>query len=226
MTGKATLYLRSARPVPARSRRGRRCPPLTSVVVGAGIVGAACADALAAAGLSVEVLESRFAGGGATAAAMGHVVVMDDSPAQFALTERSRRLWTELAPELPADCEDEPAGTLWIAADDEELEHVLRKAALYRERGVEVEELSPEELARLEPDLRPGLAGALRVPGDRVLYPVNAARWLLRRAESRGAVRREGVEAVAVFGTARRDAAGHRRGRRRRQRRRGRRRRS
>ena len=59
------------------------------LVVGAGIVGAACAEALTAAGLSVEILESRFAGGGATAAAMGHVVVMDDSEAQFALTKLS-----------------------------------------------------------------------------------------------------------------------------------------
>ena len=170
------------------------------LVVGAGIVGAACADALAAAGLSVAVLESRFAGGGATAAAMGHVVVMDDSPAQFALTQRSRRLWEELAPEMPRDCEDEAAGTLWVATDEEERAHVAKKAALYRERGVEVEDLPPSELARLEPNLRPGLAGALRVPGDRVVYPVNAARWLLSRAERRGVVRREGVEALAVFG--------------------------
>lgn len=170
------------------------------LVVGAGIVGAACADALSEAGLSVEVLESRFAGGGATAAAMGHLVVMDDSPAQFALTERSRRLWTERLPEMPRDCEDEPAGTLWVAADEEERAHVTKKAAFYRERGVEVEALSGAEVERLEPNLKPGLAGALRVPGDRVVYPVNAARWLLRRAESRGAVRREGVEAVAVFG--------------------------
>jgi glycine/D-amino acid oxidase-like deaminating enzyme len=170
------------------------------LVVGAGIVGAACADALSAAGLSVAVLESRFAGGGTTAAAMGHVVVMDDSPAQFALTKRSRRLWEELAPEMPGDCEDEAAGTLWVATDEEERAHVARKAALYRERGVEVEDLSPSDLSRLEPNLRPGLAGALRVPGDRVVYPVNAARWLLSRAEGRGAVRREGVEALAVFG--------------------------
>jgi glycine/D-amino acid oxidase-like deaminating enzyme len=170
------------------------------LVVGAGIVGAACADALSAAGLSVEVLESRFAGGGATAAAMGHLVVMDDSPAQFALTELSRRLWTEMAPEMPRDCEDEAVGTLWIAADAEELAHVARKAGFYRERGVAVEELSGDDLARAEPNLRPGLAGALRVPGDRVLYPVNAARWLLERARRRGAVKREGVEALAIFG--------------------------
>src|SRR5262245_66428682 len=106
------------------------------LVVGAGIVGAACADALTAAGLLVEVLESRFAGSGATAAAMGHLVVMDDSEAQFALTELSRRLWTEMAPEIPRECEDEPTGSLWIAEDEEEQAHVRRKAAFYRERGV------------------------------------------------------------------------------------------
>ena len=170
------------------------------IVVGAGIVGAACADALTAAGLSVEVLESRFSGAGTTAAAMGHLVVMDDSEAQFALTELSRRLWTEMAPEIPRDCEDEPTGSLWIAADEEEQTHVRKKAVFYRERGVEVDEMSPEDVERAEPALRPGLAGALRVPGDRVLYPVNAARWLLGRAVGRGAVRREGVEAVAIFG--------------------------
>ena len=170
------------------------------LVVGAGIVGAACADALTEAGLSVEVLESRFAGGGATAAAMGHLVVMDDSEAQFALTSLSRRLWVDMAPAIPRDCEDVETGTLWVAADEEEQSHVRKKAAFYRERGVAVEELSSEDLEREEPNLRPGLAGALLVPGDRVLYPVNAARWLLARAEERGAMRREGVEAVAIFG--------------------------
>jgi D-hydroxyproline dehydrogenase subunit beta len=168
------------------------------LVIGAGIVGAACARALASEGLSVEVLDSRFCGGGSTAAAMGHLVVMDDSEAQFALTARSRRLWTELAPELPPECEDERTGTLWIAADGDEMELVRRKAAFYRERGVEVEELGAAALAAEEPGLAPGLAGALRVPGDRVLYPVNAARFLIERAAARGASRREGMEVTSI----------------------------
>ena len=58
-----------------------------AIVVGAGIVGAACARALTMDGLHVLVLEGGFAGGGTTAAAMGHLVAMDDSPAQLALTE-------------------------------------------------------------------------------------------------------------------------------------------
>lgn len=176
--------------------------PSDVVVVGAGVVGAACADALTEAGLSVAVLESQFAGGGATAAAMGHLVVMDDSEAQFALTRLSRGLWEELAPSMPRACEDERTGTLWVAADDAEMEHVRRKAAFYGSRGVEVEELDGGALARAEPNLRPGLAGALRVAGDRVVYPVNAARWLLGRAVARGARLFEG-ENVTVLGPGR-----------------------
>ena len=156
-------------------------------VVGAGIVGAACAETLAEAGLSVEVFEARFAGAGATGSAMGHLVVLDDSEAQFALSSYSRRLWEERVPELPADVEDVPAGTLWVAADEEEMALVRSKAAFYGGRGVATEILDARGLAEAEPNLRKGLAGGLRVPGDRVLYPPAAARWLLRCAQDRGA---------------------------------------
>jgi glycine/D-amino acid oxidase-like deaminating enzyme len=158
-----------------------------AVVVGAGIVGAACALALAREGLRVLVLEGGFAGGGATAAAMGHLVVMDDSEAQFALTAWSLRLWTELAGELPADCEDDPCGTLWLAASEAEMDRVRAKAAYYLARGVAAEVLDAAQLAAAEPRLRRGLAGALRVPGDRVIYPPNAVRFLLARAADHGA---------------------------------------
>lgn len=174
--------------------------PTDAIVVGAGVVGAACADALAAAGLSVTILESRFAGGGATAAAMGHIVVMDDSEAQFAMTRLSRELWEARADEAPRSCEDERTGTLWIAASAEELGLVRRKAAFYRERGVAVQELDAKALAAEEPALRPGLAGALLVPGDRVVYPPHAARWFLSRAAARGARLVEGAEVSAIHG--------------------------
>ncbi|HBO6980887.1 TPA: FAD-binding oxidoreductase, partial [Pseudomonas aeruginosa] len=49
------------------------------IVVGAGIVGSACAHELARRGLDVLVLDSRR--GGATAVGMGHLVAMDDNPA-------------------------------------------------------------------------------------------------------------------------------------------------
>ena len=66
------------------------------LIVGAGIVGAACAFELARAGLRVAVVEEQFTSAGATGASMGHLVVMDDSEAQFSLTHYSQVLWEEI----------------------------------------------------------------------------------------------------------------------------------
>src|ERR1044071_5342783 len=91
---------------------------LDVIIVGAGIVGAACAAECARAGLKVLVLDRGPIAGGTTAAGMGHIVVMDDSDAQFSLTHFSRTLWQQLSPQLPADVEYDPCGTLWLAADE------------------------------------------------------------------------------------------------------------
>jgi len=168
------------------------------VVVGAGIVGAACAAALAAEGLSVTVVEGRFIGGGATAAGMGHLVVMDDSEAQFQLTHYSRRLWDELAGELPSDVEFDRCGTIWVAADAAQVEAVDRKQQYYLERNVAAEALDARQLADAEPNLRDGLAGGLLVPGDAVIYPPCAARWLLEIAQGEGASLRVGVPVAEI----------------------------
>jgi len=167
-------------------------------IAGGGIVGAACAAECAAAGLSVVVVEPGPVGGGATAAGMGHIVVMDDSPAQIALTRYSRQLWIDLARELPADVEYLPCGTTWVAADEEELAEVRRKKQVYDALGVKAEVLGPRELADLEPHLRAGLAGGLFVADDSVIYPPSAARFLLERAVERGASVRLGERAAAL----------------------------
>jgi glycine/D-amino acid oxidase-like deaminating enzyme len=88
---------------------------------------------------------------------------------------------------MPKDCEWDQAGTLWIAADQEEMAAVHRKHAFFSEHGVATEVIQPARLAELEPHLREGLAGALLVPGDRVLYPPCATRFLMDRAHRRGA---------------------------------------
>ena len=157
------------------------------VVVGAGIVGAACAGELAGRGLHVAVVERDCVGGGATAAGMGHIVVMSDSEPQFALTRDSQLLWRDLSPELPSDVEYQPCGTIWVAADEEEMGEVRRKDAYYRERAVPAEVIDGTTLARLEPNLRKGLVGGLLVPEDAVLYPPCAARCLMELAQAKGA---------------------------------------
>jgi glycine/D-amino acid oxidase-like deaminating enzyme len=168
------------------------------VIVGAGIVGAACADELARRGLHVVVVDGDVVGGGATAAGMGHIVVMDDSDAQFALTRFSQQLWQELRPELSDDVEYEQWGTIWVAADEDEMNEVRRKRDYYGKRGVPTEVVDAEALQRLEPNLRPGMAGGLLVPEDGVLYPPCAARFLIERAQKRGAKLHLGISVARI----------------------------
>ena len=152
------------------------------VIVGAGIVGAACAAAMARQGLSVVVIDKDGIAAGTTAAGMGHIVVMDDSEAQFALTHYSQKLWNQLAQEMPANCEYEHCGTIWVAADDEELEEVSRKKEFYGSRGVATEILDAKALLEAEPNLAEGLAGGLLVESDTVVYQLTATRHLLERS--------------------------------------------
>jgi glycine/D-amino acid oxidase-like deaminating enzyme len=157
------------------------------VIVGGGIVGAACAAECARERMKVAIIEASMIGGGATAAGMGHIVVMDDCEAQFALTRYSQILWDELSEQMPRDGEYESCGTIWVAADDEEMAEVGRKEGYYSERGVAVEILDRRSLEEAEPNLRPGLAGGLLIPGDSVIYPPAAARFLIEQARSHGA---------------------------------------
>jgi D-hydroxyproline dehydrogenase subunit beta len=157
------------------------------VIVGAGIVGAACSDEFVRRGMTVAVVDRDSVGGGATAAGMGHIVTMDDSEAQFELTRYSQHLWQKLRPELPPNVEYEQRGTIWVAADEEEMTEVRRKHDYYGQKEVPTEVLDSHTLERLEPNLRAGLAGGLLVPRDIVINPPCAARFLMERAQKRGA---------------------------------------
>lgn len=158
-----------------------------AIILGAGIVGAACALECARAGMRVAIVERDSIGSGATAAGMGHIVAMDDSPAQLALTNYSRSLWNELAPELPASAEYHACGTIWVAADDEEMAEVRRKLAYYAAQGVGAEVLDSNALAEAEPNLVRPLAGGLLVTHDAVLYPPCAAGYLVEQSQQHGA---------------------------------------
>lgn len=156
-------------------------------IVGAGIVGAACAAELARSGLKVAIIEHRGIASGTTAAGMGHLVAMDDSEAQFALCRRSRELWQQLSKQLPGNAEYENCGTIWVAADAEEMSEVERKLGFYLERGSSAEILDEKAIREAEPNLRHGLAGGLLVESDSVVYQPVATEFLIREAEVNGA---------------------------------------
>lgn len=167
-------------------------------IIGGGIVGAACAASLSKAGLNVVIFESNGIASGSTSAGMGHIVVMDDSASQLALTQYSQQLWNELAPQLPTQCEFESCGTIWIAADDDEMQEVRRKNELYSTFGISSEILDQPSLRTEEPNLREGLAGGLLVRGDSVVYQLYATRYLIEVARQNGAILHLGKKVVEI----------------------------
>ncbi|MYM36804.1 FAD-dependent oxidoreductase [Duganella sp. FT94W] len=180
------------------------------IVIGAGIVGAACADVLSERGMRVAIVEQDIAGGGATAAGMGHLVVMDDNPAELALSAYSVALWKDLVGDRPQRHEYSGCGTIWVAADEEEMEAALAKAHTLAGHGVQCEMLTPATLYAREPQLRAGLAGGLLVKGDGLVYPPKTARILLDRAIRRGAVtKRATVTAIEDHGVVLSDGTRH-----------------
>ncbi|WNC93784.1 FAD-dependent oxidoreductase [Paraburkholderia sp. FT54] len=153
-----------------------------ALIVGAGIVGAACAAELAALGMRVEVLDAQGVGGGATAAGMGHIVVMNDSPAEFTLSRYSRDLWLELAPQLRPRDAFARCGTLWVAADEEEWQAARAMHGAFEARGIAAQLLDASVLRACEPALDASLAGGLRIEHDSIVYAPTVAAWLLTQS--------------------------------------------
>ncbi|MBD0678733.1 NAD(P)/FAD-dependent oxidoreductase [Pseudomonas sp. PSB11] len=147
------------------------------IVIGAGIIGAACAQALARRGLRVLVLDAGLHG--ATAAGMGHLLVLDDNPAELALSQYSVQRWREQAPQLPNSCAYRSNGTLWLAANAEEMAVAQSKHMNLQARGVTCELITRNALHAREPELRDGLEGGLLINGDGILYAPATANWML-----------------------------------------------
>lgn len=153
---------------------------LDAVIIGAGVVGAACAYYAARAGLSVAVVDRGPVAGGTTGAGEGNLLVSDkEAGAELDLALLSTRLWTQLAADLPPDIEYEAKGGLVVAPDPAALEALRSFAEGQRKAGVEAVEAGDDDLRTLEPHLAEGLAGGFLYPQDAQVQPALAAARLL-----------------------------------------------
>nr|WP_079061463.1 FAD-binding oxidoreductase [Streptomyces griseoruber] len=156
------------------------------VVVGAGMVGAACALYAARAGLDVVLVDRGPVAGGTTGAGEGNLLVSDKEPGpELRLALLSLRLWAELAEPLGAAVEYEPKGGLVVASTPEALTALTDLAAGQRAAGVAAVAVGPDQLRDHEPYLAPGLAGAVRYPQDAQVMPTLAAAHLVRVSGAR-----------------------------------------
>ncbi|MFD5568371.1 NAD(P)/FAD-dependent oxidoreductase [Streptomyces cadmiisoli] len=156
------------------------------VVVGAGMVGAACALYAARAGLDTVVVDRGPVAGGTTGAGEGNLLVSDKAPGpELDLALLSGRLWTELAREAGDAVEYEPKGGVVVAESPEGLAALEEFAAGQRAAGVDAESVPADRLGDLEPYLAPGPAGGVHYPQDAQVMPALAAAHLVRLSGAR-----------------------------------------
>jgi glycine/D-amino acid oxidase-like deaminating enzyme len=178
------------------------------VVVGAGVIGAAVARALASAGADVTVLDRGATAGGTSAAGEGNLLISDKGPgAELELARRSLTLWAGLACELPDELgpafpsiEYEAKGGLVVATTAAGGAALQDFAAGQRRAGVIADPVDAATAAELEPDLTREHTAAVFYPQDAQVQPAVATEALLASARRRGAVVRQGVEVTGPLG--------------------------
>jgi glycine/D-amino acid oxidase-like deaminating enzyme len=169
------------------------------VVIGGGIVGAACAYYLAVAGVRVQVVERNFAASGTSRACDGLILVSDKtSAAELALARASADLWAELAETLEADFEYAHTGTLVLYETDEGLAVGRNKAAELQPTGIRTEIVDHIGLRGLEPNLAHDLAGAVYYLDEAQVDARAATLALLDAAQGFGATLQADTEVIGI----------------------------
>ncbi|MCX5193786.1 FAD-binding oxidoreductase [Streptomyces sp. NBC_00249] len=177
---------------------------LDVVIIGAGVVGAACAYYASRSGLSVAVVDRGPVAGGTTGAGEGNLLVSDkEAGPELDLALLSTRLWRELAAVLPPETEYEPKGGLVVAPDETTLKALRTFTDAQRAAGVVATEVGPETLHDLEPHLSPNLAGGFHYPQDAQVHPAQAAARLLAASGATTYLNEEVTEILVHSGTVR-----------------------
>ena len=177
------------------------------VVIGAGIVGCACAYELAKRGASVTVLEYGRAGMQSTNAAAGIVAPMIDPHASRAMLQfglRAGREYPSVVEELERACgfgvEYMPQGALRIAFGEEGADELRRTYTMQRELGFPLDWLDGPVLREVEPRLNQRASAGVFSPTEGNVSNQLITLALERAATALGVQLRERT-AVAGFTT-------------------------
>ena len=165
------------------------------LIVGAGVIGLACAWRAAERGLDVLVIERDRPGAGASNVAAGMLAPVgeaswgEDRLLELALA--SHRLWPVFAAELTRasglDSGFLELGALHVALDRDEAAELRRRFELMRHHDLDAEWLSPSRCRELEPGLGPGGHGGVHAPHESAVDPRALTQALVAAAEGAGA---------------------------------------
>ena len=162
------------------------------IVVGGGVIGAACARAAALRGLQVVLCEpgpDRAAASPASAGMLAAQIEPSDDTIR-ALGVRGRDLYEDLAAALREttglDIGFWRSGIARIAFDDAVAAQVRDEVAQQRQAGLRCDWLEPDDLVERFPGAAPGARGALFAPEDGAVDPAALTKALLTDARRLG----------------------------------------
>jgi glycine oxidase len=140
------------------------------VIVGAGIIGCACAHALSSAGARVHVIDARSVGGGASQASAGVLAPYIEGHHSSELRSLGRRSLDLYDGFIARAVEDsgstiqyDRSGTLEVAFEEEELARHRHTAAALARDSIEAQVVDSEMLRELEPLASTGARGGLLI---------------------------------------------------------------
>jgi sarcosine oxidase subunit beta len=158
------------------------------LVVGGGIIGAACARELARAGASVTLLEKDELAAGASGRNLGYLDTSKDA-ALAPLARASLAAYLEAVEEapFPVSMDREPIGTLAVTLDEDELDDLHAWVEAASAVGVDVERLDADAVREHEPELSPAVLEAWLLHEGHRVDPTALTVALAADARHRGA---------------------------------------
>ncbi|HEX7248072.1 MAG TPA: FAD-binding oxidoreductase [Actinomycetota bacterium] len=171
------------------------------VIVGGGIIGAACAHELASRGASVTLVERDHLAAHASGRNQGLWLLPDDD-VNVPMAHASLEVYRKVAAEAPIDVrlDDGPVGSVLAATNASDVRLAEEAVARARRHGFVVDDISgPAEIRDTEPGLTRNLAGAWLVHAGHRLDPGALTVALALAAAERGAEIRHHVHARGLL---------------------------
>ena len=172
-----------------------------AVIIGGGVVGCSVAYHLTKLGWTdVVLLERKQLTCGTTWHAAGLIAQLRATQNMTRLAKYSQELYFSLEEETGVATGIKRNGSITVALTDERMEELRRSAAMARAFGVEIDEISTDEISRLYPGLNVDDAvGGVWLAKDGQADPVNITQALAKGARMRGAEIIQGVKVTDII---------------------------
>ncbi len=170
------------------------------VIIGGGVIGCSVAYHLAKLGWDdVVLMERKRLTSGTTWHAAGLIAQLRNSSNMTKLAKYTQELYGELEQETGVSTGFRRCGSITVALTEERRQEILRLATMARAFGVEIEEISPNEVKEYYPYLETkDVKQGVWLPKDGQGDPANITLALAKGARQRGAKTLEGVKVTQI----------------------------